>query len=324
MRTRRLRTIMAALTLLGTLVTAMPAFAETTAQPQSADYSKAQFVMAVLGKTNQETGLRLVEGQPDGQTEGVDSGGRKSLPNQSGTERWFYFDVHDSYMNGGLNKVRLTVNYVDNGLTPIYLEYDSFDTVRPDSKDDAVVKKRVPLVNRTNSESVKSITVELEDARFAGNQPGNADFRIGSGDDLTIRNVAVLRVSYEKPMPPIRVVLDGKEVAFDVVPFVDPQTGRTLVPMRAMLNALGVANTDIAWNEATRTVQARKGQTTVVLTIDNPVAFVKDRPVTLDQPAVIRAGRTLVPLRFVSQEFGLRVEWNEQLRVITLTSTTAP
>jgi len=47
----------------------------------------------------------------------------------------------------------------------------------------------------------------------------------------------------------------------------------------------------------------------IVLTIGSPVAFVEGRQVTLDVPPQIVDGRTLVPLRFVSQALGRRVDW---------------
>lgn len=313
---------------LALMISAAGAGAQEVSQTQPApDYQNAQYVQISLGFPNNEAGLRAIDGIPDGLTEPLpDGSGRKSVaaevttPDQSAPERFFYFDVHDSYINGGLNKVTMTITYLDQGLSPVYLDYDSLDTVRPTSTTDAVVKKRVTAVNRTNTEAWRTIYVTLEDARFENHQQGGADFRIGSVDELVLRNVSVLRVSHEKPQPPIRVVVDGREVQFDVAPFVDPQTSRTLVPMRAMFTALGVLNENIYWNQAARTAEARKGQTVIALTIDNPVAYVNFLPVLLDQPAVIVDGRTLVPLRFVSEQFGLKVHWNAELRVITMTT----
>lgn len=47
----------------------------------------------------------------------------------------------------------------------------------------------------------------------------------------------------------------------------------------------------------------------IVLTIGSPVAFVDGRQVDLDVPPQIVDGRTLVPLRFVAEAFGRRVDW---------------
>lgn len=305
----------------------MLGFAGVAAAEATGDYKEAQFVQVALGAFNQEAGIRLVDGQPDGLTEPLtDGAGRRSLPNtsQPGAERFFYLDVHDSYIYGGINRVTVMVTYLDKGLTPVFLEYDSYDPMRPGSNAEAVVRKRIPLVSRTNTEGWKTESVSLEDARFAGGQPGLADFRIGSADELVLRNVSLLRVAHEEPPPPIRVMLDGRAVTFDVVPWVDPITNRTLVPMRALFNALGVPNEQIKWDGAARKVEARRNQTLIALSIDSEWAQVNYLPVKLDQPAVIKADRTLVPLRFVAEQFGLSVEWNGAQRLIALTSPARP
>lgn len=319
MATRPIRCLAAVVALLTLLAPGRSLAAEVPAPPQ--DYHDAQYVQLTLGFPNQEAGIAAVDGQPDGLTEALPDGvGRRSLAPAVGTDRYFYFTIHDTYIHGGLNKVVMTVTYQDKGLTPIWLEYDSFDSVRPDAKADAAVKKRVPIVTRSNSEAWKTERVTLDDARFENNQPGPADFRIGSTDELVLRSVSVLLVAHEQPKPAIRVSLDGTEVAFDVVPYLDPATSRVLVPMRAIFNALGVTNEHIKWDEAARRVEAVRGQTIMALTIDSPVAFVNYVPMLLDQPAIIRGDRTLVPVRFVSEQFGLKVEWNPDLRLVTLTT----
>lgn len=326
MRHRLVAKTCAALLFVGALPTFGLARAATPAQPvipaqAEQDYRYAQYVQVTLGEINEEAGIRLVEEQPDGLTEPVpQDSGRRSAANPAGSERYFYFDVHDSYIRGGLNKVVMTVTYHDRGLTPLYLEYDAFDPDRPDSTVDAVVKKRIPVAVRANTGDVKTERISLPDARFANHQPGGADFRFNSADELIITNVSVLLVSHEDPKPPIRVVVDGRPVVFDVVPYIDPRTSRTLVPMRAILTALGVTAENIAWDAPSRTVLARRGNTSVSLTIDSDIAYVNYLPVKLDQPAVIRADRTLVPVRFVSEQFGLKVGWDQVNRVITLTS----
>lgn len=320
----RLRTAVAGAALTLLLMSGGVTAAQTTAPPAAGSevsYKDAQYVQVTLGFPNHEAGVRLIDGQPDGETEPLTEGvGRRSLRGVGGGDRFFYFDVHDTYIKGGLNKVIMTVTYLDRGLTPIYLEYDSYDTLRPESTEEAVARKRIPVISRSNSEAWKTERIELEDARFAGHQPGGADFRIGSPDELTLRNVSVLLVTHQNPQPAIRVVLDGKEVLFDVPPYVDPATNRTLVPMRAIFNAVGITNENIYFDSASRKVIAQKGQTIIVLAIDSAGATVNNIPVMLDQPAVIKEGRTLAPLRFVSEQFGFRVDWNGETRVITLTS----
>lgn len=318
------RRLLAAAAALALVLSATTAFgAETGAQPEKS-YKDTYIVTVALGQPDQADGLRLLEDQADGQTRlSTEYGGRLSLPNSVGLERYFYFDVHDSFINGGQNKVTITVAYIDTGLTPVFIEYDAYDPLRPASRAEDLAKKRVLLVNRGNTQELKTASIELEDARFLGTQAGGADFRVFSGDDLILRNILVWRKSHVDAPRPIRVVIDGQPVVFDpneVQPFI--QNGRTLVPMRAIFNALGVSNDDIVWNNDTRTVEVKKGGKTLSLTIDDATVKVNGRPLAtpLDQPATIVAGRTVVPLRFVSEQFGLKVNWNEAEQLVTLTT----
>ncbi len=324
---RRIGRLFACLALVAALSLPTVAWAETgtnvgnPADPAIAlDFSKAQYVYISLGGPNDEQGIRLIEGQADGLTEVTENGGRKALPNAQGPNRYFYFDVHDTYMKDSFNQVIMTVTYEDVGLTPIDLEYDAFDVINPENKADEWVKKRVNVAMRTNSNGFRTARIVLDDARFGNNQPGGADFRLVSGDGLVIRNISLMRTFAPSNLP-VRVVVDKQEVIFDVAPFINPETNLTLVPMRKLFNALGVPDSDIQWDGVNRTVTARKGQTTIVLSIDSDIAMVGGNPVKLSQPAIVKDGRTLIPLRFVSENLGLKVGWNDAYHLISIDST---
>lgn len=111
------------------------------------------------------------------------------------------------------------------------------------------------------------------------------------------------------------VMLDGAALQFDVPPVIE--NGRTLVPLRAIFEALGA---EISWNGATQTVLATKAGTQVVLTIGNPQAYRNNAPVLLDVPPKIIEGRTMVPLRFVSEAMGADVKWDGVTGTILITS----
>lgn len=323
---RRIGRLALSLTLLAALSTAAVARAQTADPPQPAaarDFRNAQFVHIALGTPNQEMGIRLIEGQPDGLSQGAESGGRRAVANAVGPNRYLYFDVDDTYIRGGFNQVVMTITYDDVGLTPIDLEYDAYDVVNPANKADAWVKKRVNVALRTNSGAVKTARVVLDDARFDGNQPGGADFRLVTTDDLVVRNISLMRSDAPTNLP-IRVVVDGREVLFDVPPFINPETNLTLVPMRKLFNALGVTDDNILWDDRTRTVTARKGETTIILRIDSDQALVGTQVVKLAQPAIIKENRTLIPLRFVSENLGLTVTWDPVAHLITINSQPKP
>ncbi|MDO5398504.1 MAG: copper amine oxidase N-terminal domain-containing protein [bacterium] len=114
----------------------------------------------------------------------------------------------------------------------------------------------------------------------------------------------------------ISVTLNGKALVFDDVP---PQIidGRTLVPLRAIFEALGA---DVDWNGETRTVTAQRDDTMISMTIGSNVMTINSRSVTLDVPPQIIDNRTLVPARAAAEGFGADVVWNESERTVIITT----
>lgn len=100
------------------------------------------------------------------------------------------------------------------------------------------------------------------------------------------------------------VYVDGINLDPDVKPVI--VSGRVLVPFRDIFEALGA---QVDWYPGTGKVVAYKGSTTVQLTIGGK-AYKNGKPVALDVPARIIRGRTMVPLRFVSEAMGARVKWD--------------
>lgn len=111
----------------------------------------------------------------------------------------------------------------------------------------------------------------------------------------------------------ITVLLNSRPLSFDQPPVII--NGRTMVPLRAIFQALGA---QVDWDGATRTVTATKGNTVIVLVIGSPTAFKDGRPVTLAQPALLMAGRTMVPLRFIAESLGAVVNWDGTTQTVTI------
>ena len=125
---------------------------------------------------------------------------------------------------------------------------------------------------------------------------------------LIITLCASLSVSAAEP---IRVVLDGSALQFDVQPTIID--GRTMVPMRAIFEALGA---NVEWNGTTRTITATRGDMVVISTIGDRTMIVNGQRIIMDVAPVIIDGRTLVPVRFVSEAFGCDVEWDGSTRTV--------
>ena len=116
----------------------------------------------------------------------------------------------------------------------------------------------------------------------------------------------------DKPVgtDPVQVFVAGKQVSFDAKPFIS--NGRTLVPMRAIFEALSAK---VDWDSATSTAVATKDGVTVKVTINSTEGVIEKNSAkevkTLDTVAVIKDGRTFVPLRFVGEAFGNSVDYQK-------------
>ena len=115
----------------------------------------------------------------------------------------------------------------------------------------------------------------------------------------------------------ISLQINGSEISAEVPPTVID--GRTMVPVRAIFEAVG-ANID--FNAETKTITAKKGDTTVNMTVGAKIATVNSKEVQLDAPAVIVNGRTLAPARFVAETFGYTVQWDSENKIVKITGST--
>lgn len=119
----------------------------------------------------------------------------------------------------------------------------------------------------------------------------------------------------------ISVTVNGAPVEFDQPPVI--QNDRTLVPMRAIFEALGAS---VDWDDSTKTVSSVKGDTEISVTIGSEEMTVGGEVKTLDVPAQIISDRTMVPVRAISEAFSCTVDWdgaNQQVIITTPDETAA-
>ncbi len=91
---------------------------------------------------------------------------------------------------------------------------------------------------------------------------------------------------------------------------------RTLLPVRAVIEELGGT---VGWDDETREVTLGYEGSEIVLTIDSTSAALNDQAQTLDTAPVIINDRTMLPIRFIAEGFGLGVEWNGEMQEVTIT-----
>lgn len=113
----------------------------------------------------------------------------------------------------------------------------------------------------------------------------------------------------------INVSVNGTSLQMSQPPVI--VEGRTLVPLRAIFEALGVTPT---WDGNTRTVTAKSGNVEMSLPIGSNTATVNGKSASLDVPGTIVNGSTMVPARFIAETFGAEVSWDAATRTVKINS----
>ena len=98
------------------------------------------------------------------------------------------------------------------------------------------------------------------------------------------------------------IVVNAATKAIDAAPIIE--NNRTFVPFRALAEAFGAT---VAFDEATQTVTAELDGVTVVMTIGAAEYTVNGVAKTADVAPFINGSRTMVPVRFVAEAFGIKV-----------------
>lgn len=121
---------------------------------------------------------------------------------------------------------------------------------------------------------------------------------------------AVIRNPYDCK---IGVTLNGVPIEFEQSPITE--NDRTLVPMRAIFEAMGAK---VAWNEEEQTVTATKDNNIISIKIGDNIMIKNGDEITLDVSAKIIEGRTLVPVRAIAEAFETTVNWNNAARMVEI------
>jgi len=104
-------------------------------------------------------------------------------------------------------------------------------------------------------------------------------------------------------------------ISMDAAPYIDPNSGRTLVPVRYLGDALGATT---AWDAGSQTVTLTSGSATISMVVGSLTLNVNGQTQTLDQAPVIQNGRTYLPARWVANALGYQVDWNAANRIVII------
>ena len=141
-------------------------------------------------------------------------------------------------------------------------------------------------IKQPNSNSDKNDTVVKY---YTGTQI----FAIGNG---SVGDVVVMSIGSNE------IIVNDAKGTIDAAPMI--QNDRTFVPFRALAEAFGA---EVAYDEATQAVTAKLNGVEVVMTIGSATYTVNGTEKTADVAPFINGSRTMVPVRFAAEAFGIKV-----------------
>ena len=112
---------------------------------------------------------------------------------------------------------------------------------------------------------------------------------------------------------PIQVIVNSKILKTDQSPVL--VEGRTLIPLRLILEALGAT---VGWDPDLQKVTTERAGIKVEFVIGSKEILVNGQKSVIDVPAQLINKRTLVPVRAVSESFQLKVLWNPDTHTVTV------
>ncbi|MGG3505295.1 copper amine oxidase N-terminal domain-containing protein [Paenibacillus lautus] len=119
----------------------------------------------------------------------------------------------------------------------------------------------------------------------------------------------------------VRVSVDGREVQFpDEHPYVDQKTNLTMVPLAFVSDKFGATT---KWNGKLKQITILLNRDIIILMIGDNHALVNGKRIDFEGSAVLKNGRTMVPLRFISEALHAIVDWQPSLNLVSVMTSVA-
>ncbi|MGM9551437.1 MAG: stalk domain-containing protein [Clostridia bacterium] len=121
----------------------------------------------------------------------------------------------------------------------------------------------------------------------------------------------IVSLQIDNPIMQINGVNEEIDEGRGTVPLI--VDGRTLVPIRAIVEAFGGGAN---WDNSTRSVILSMEDDTVLLSIDSSIAYLNGKAEMLDVVPTVINERTMLPIRFVAESFNLAVAWDNDTKTV--------
>ncbi|MBW4085607.1 N-acetylmuramoyl-L-alanine amidase family protein [Paenibacillus sp. S150] len=118
-----------------------------------------------------------------------------------------------------------------------------------------------------------------------------------------------------------KIFLDGKELTAGQNVPVENVNNSIMVPLRMIAENLGYK---VDWDQKSKTVTIEQQGKTIKLVVNQTAASVDDKTVVLTTAPLLRSDTTLVPIRFIGEQFGLTVTWDNTAKIVNLITPEIP
>jgi peptidyl-prolyl cis-trans isomerase B (cyclophilin B) len=241
---------------------------------------------------------------------------------------------------------RLRENQISFDLRPDFFEHYFKFMILPDNTSFSVsVEPSLLILNKGNTKEIKihggTTPFEVEiikgegdihfdgvNLRVTGNKEGPINYILRDRFGISVQGSAFVKGTtedYEKSE--IEFFLDqeiffrnGQKFEIDPGNGTKPvlnNDGRTLIPIRAFIESIGGI---VGWNAEKREVLISLNNNNLSLFLDKKEANVNGKPLNMDTKPLIINNRTMIPLRFVSENLGFDVSWIGEKRKIEITA----
>ena len=222
------------------------------------------------------------------------------MPEDTNEAAAFYHMTVDNY-----------AKYVDRSVDEVIEEISSKSDGAAVSKDESFAEAES---NMLLVKYFEPMTIEEIKKEYGFGDEINENTRYGEvRNDFYKKMIERLEILSYFNQDSILVMLNGRYMDFDVAPVII--NDRTMVPMRAIFEALGA---DVQWDGDTKTIMATHGADVITMQVGRNEMFLNDAKIELDTPSSIVDGRTLVPLRAVSEALNAKVSYNTDTKTVVI------
>ncbi|MEK3721830.1 N-acetylmuramoyl-L-alanine amidase family protein [Paenibacillus sp. FSL H8-0034] len=131
---------------------------------------------------------------------------------------------------------------------------------------------------------------------------------------LLLSLLLVPMMSFAAESQPLQLFLDGKQLTTEVPPLIN-KDNKVMVPVRIIAESLG---SKVQWEEKIRKVTVNKSNISIQMFIDKKEVYVNNKAVQLDTAPSIVNGNAMLPVRFISEQMGIKVTWDDLTRSVFL------